>query len=106
MSTPHRSLSIAMSLAIIAGSDQRLVPVIMTGDTDGAIALLDGELVRIERWEDERYAVVVPGIPLTSATERGSRSADIYTALRALAARHDMREGEQSTASRDRVLGF
>ena len=106
VSTPHRSLSIAMSLVIIAGSDQRLVPVIMTGDTDGAIALLDGELVRIERWEDERYAVVAPGIPLTSATERGARSADIYTALSALAALHDMREGEQNTASRDRVLGF
>lgn len=106
VSTQRRSLSIAMSLVIIAGSDQRLVPVIMTGDTDGAIALLDGELVRVERWEDDRYAMVAPGIPLTSATERGSRSADIYTALSALAVLHDMREGEQSTASRDRVLGF
>lgn len=106
VSTPRRSLSIAMSLVVIAGCDQRLIPVIMTGDTDGAIALLDGELVRVERWEDDRYAMVAPGIPLTSATERGSRSADIYTALSALAALHDMREGEQSNASCDRVLGF
>lgn len=88
--TPAR---ITLALVIRNGSEHR-APVLSTGATDGAIALIDSELVRVERWDDDRYTVPPAGIPLTPGTARASTSADVYTALCAFAALQDLREAE------------
>lgn len=89
-STPAR---ITFALVIRNGSERR-APVLSTGATDGAVALIEGELVRVERWDDDRYTVPPAGIPLTPGTERASISADVYTALCAIAALQELREAE------------
>jgi hypothetical protein len=86
-------LNITLSLVVCAGVEHR-VPVLSTGATDGAVALVDGELARVERWDDGCYAVMPEGIPLTSGTERALMSADVYTALSAYAALQDIRQAE------------
>jgi len=108
VSTPRHDLSIAMSLVLVAEHDERLLPVLSTGETGGGIALLEDDLVRVERWDDDRYAVPAPGIPLTSATERAVSSADVYTALSAFAALQDIRELELLSSDRDpdQIFGF
>lgn len=96
----RRPLCITIGTILSDGRELR-APVLSTGESDGAISLLNGELVRVERWDDDRYTIPAVAIPLTASTALAERSADVYTALSAFAALQDIRELELLSSDRD-----